>query len=500
VRGPVAQLKNEKRHLEAFSSGESGFGREGTSLTNPSAAVAGSRPAAPNPNVKRSLEGSIPSALLSFAAPSLVQILIQNAIAAVEIFLLSRLGVDPLAAISAVAPLASLFIAVTSVGMGGAVASAIAQALGAGRREDAAALAAQAVLLSLCFGVLTAAILIGFGPAIYGGLGARGEALGEALAYSNIVFGGSVCLWLLGSLTGVLRGMGNMKAAARVTIFRAAAALPLFFILIFGWGPVPAYGIVGAAVAMLTYQALGVVAMLVHLQSANSAIRLTLSGFRPQWQLCYRILKVACISSAQLVVTSVAAIVVTAFAGRFGVEALAGYGLAARLELLIFSLVLAFGVGTTTMVGICVGAGLSDRARRVTFVSCVMAAAIFGVIGFGVAMSGTWIAELFTHAEKVVAAAGGYFRVTGPVYGFMAVATVLFSAYQGWGRATLPLLTSLLRLAIVLAGGWAILRLPDAKLDWLYYSVAAAVIVATTTLAVMFALRPPSAAKKPVSG
>ena len=118
------------------------------------------------------------------------------------------------------------------------------------------------------------------------------------------------------------------------------------------------------------------------------------------------------------------------------------------------------------MVGICVGAGLFERARRVTLVCCVLSAAIFGALGVSVAASGYWIAERFTHAEKEVAAAGGYFRVAGPVYGFMAVATVLFSAYQGWGRVTLPLLTSLVGLAVVLVGGWVVLQLPDAKLDW----------------------------------
>ncbi len=90
------------------------------------------------------------------------------------------------------------------------------------------------------------------------------------------------------------------------------------------------------------------------------------------------------------------------------------------------------------MVDICVGAGLSDRARRVAFISCAMSAVIFGVLGLGVTLSGGWTAELFTHAENVVAAASGYFRVTRPVYGFMAVATVLFSAYQGWWRVMLP--------------------------------------------------------------
>jgi Na+-driven multidrug efflux pump len=105
-----------------------------------------------------------------------------------------------------------------------------------------------------------------------------------------------------------------------------------------------------------------------------------------------------------------------------------------------------------------------------------------------------------THAENVVAAASGYFRVTGPRSMASWPSPVLSSAYQGWGSATLPLLTSLLRLAVVLVGGWFILQLPDARLDRLHYQVAAAIIFATTTLAVIFALRPPNAPKKPVSG
>ena len=466
----------------------------------PSAAAATPRPALPNPNVKLSLEGSIPVVLLSLATPSLIQFLIQNAVAAIEILFLSRIGTDALAGISAVSPLATLFVGMTTVAMGGAVASAVAQSLGAGKSSETEALAVHAVLLALILGVASAAILIAFGPQIYSALGARDESLREALSYSNIVFGGSVTLWLLGSLTGILRGMGDMKSAARITIWRAVAALPLFFVLIFGWGPIPSLGIVGAAIAMLTYYMLGVVGMIVHLQSSKSAVRLKLSGFRLQRQLFQRLLKVAALSSGHVLAASAALLAITAFVARFGVEALAGYGLASRLELLISTLVLAFGVGTTTMVGVCVGAGLTERARRVTVVSCVMAAMIFGVLGLGVAASGRWIAELFTHAENVVVAASGYFRVTGLVYAFTAVSMMLFSAYQGWGRATVPLLTSLLRVAVVLVGGWVILQWPGAKLDWLYYLVAVSVAVAATTLAVIFALRPPGAARKAVSG
>ena len=429
--------------------------------------------------------------LVSFATPSLVQILVQSAIAVIEIFLLSRLGTDVLAGISAVFPIATLFIAITTVGMGGAIASAVARSLGAGNVSEAQALAAHAILLSLIFGAISTAALIFFGPEVYGLLGARGDSLNQALSYSNIVFGGSICLWLLGGLTAIVRGTGDMKTPARIAIFRAAAALPLFGMLIFGWGPVAGFGIAGAATAMLIYYTLGVIGLVVHLQSAKSPIHLAFSDFRPRWQLFSRILKVALLSSLQILVSNVALIAITAYVAHFGIEALAGYGLAARVELLISSMVLALGVGTTTMVGTCVGAGLEARARRVALVSCLLAAAIFAAIGLGVAFSGRSIAGLFTNVEGVVFAASGYFYATGMVYGFMAAFVILFSAYQGWGRATAPLLVSLLRVAIVLAGGW-MLQQQAPRLDWLYYLVAGSTVIGALTLGMVFAFRPPN--------
>jgi Na+-driven multidrug efflux pump len=134
--------------------------------------------------------------------------------------------------------------------------------------------------------------------------------------------------------------------------------------------------------------------------------------------------------------------------------------------------------------------GLVDRARRVTLVSCVLAAAIFGTAGLGVAASGRWIVEQFTDAKQVVLAASGYFHVIGFVHSFMAVSVMLFSAYQGWGRATVPLSTSPLRVAVVLLGGWVILQWPDPELSWLYYLVAVSIMLSASTLAVSLPFDP----------
>ena len=464
------------------------------------APVAASAISAPrNSNIDRAIKGSIPSVLLSFSAPSLLQILVQSAVAVLEILLLSRLGTDTLAGISAVFPITTLLISITVLGMGGAVTSAIARSLGAGNRTEAEALAMHAVMLAIAFGIVTAVILVGFGPEIYGALGARNAALDNALAYSNIVFGGAIGLWLLGSLTAIIRGTGDMRTPARIAIYRAAIALPLFVVLIFGYGPVPALGVGGGAIAMLSYYALGVVGMIMHLQS-GSPIRLNLSGLRPQWPLFVRILRVASPSCLQILVTNVALLMITAFVARFGTESLAGYGLASRLELLVSSMVLAIGVGTTTMVGINVGAGLTARARRVTFVSCALAAAIFEFLGICVALSGGWVSRLFTRVPEVIIASTGYFRAIGLVYGFMAASVILFSAYQGWGKAVPPLVVSLLRVALVLLGGWVVMQQAAPRLEWLYALIAGATVLGATVLGLTFVLRPPIRSQKPVSG
>jgi putative MATE family efflux protein len=460
-------------------------------MANLSIAAAAPRSPLQNPNIKRALEGSIPAVLLAFAAPSLVQMLVQSSVAVVEVLFLSRFGTDALAGISAVFPVVTLFVALTVVGMAGGVSSAIAQSLGAGKPREAEALAVHAIVLAVILGAISTAVVVGFGAQIYRALGAKGASLGQAVVYSNIVFGGAISLWLLGTLTAIVRGTGDMKSPARIAIARAAVAVPLFAILIFGWGPIPALGIVGAAIAMLIYYMLGVLGLIAHLQSSRSIIHLAPFSFALQWPLFARILKVAALSSAQLVVSNVVLIAITAYAARFGIEALAGYGLASRLELLISSLVLGFGVGTTTMVGICVGAGLVERARRVTLISCALAATLFGTLGMCVAVSGGWITRLFTNVEGIIFAGTAYFHAVGLVYGFLAISAMLFAAYQGWGRAVAPLFVGLLRLAVVLLGGWILLLQPGARLEWLFYLAAFSVVLAASVLGVVFLRWPP---------
>jgi putative MATE family efflux protein len=444
-----------------------------------------------NSSAQRSLEDPIVSTLFRFAAPNLIQIVVQSAVALVEVFFVSRLGTSALAGISVVFPIMTLLVGITSVGMAGAVASAIARALGAGQKSEAEALAMHAVLIAVVLGAISAAILLGFGTGLYRLLGASGASLGAALAYSNMFFGGAISLWLLGVLTAIVRGTGNMATPARIALLRAAVAVPLLAALIFGWGPIPGFGIAGAAIAMLSYYTIGVVALVVYLRSRSSILHLKFAGFELRRDLLARILKVGAVSSLQIVVANLILAAITALVAHFGVEALAGYGLASRLELLIFPVLLAWGVGTTTMVGTCVGAGLLERARRITLIASGLGALIFETIGLVLAIFSTGTIGLFTDAPNVALPGATYLQVTGPVYGFVGLSSVLFSAYQGWARMTAPFLTSLLRLGLAVSGGAIAVHGSNPQLETIYGAVAGSAVVAGLALGLLFLVKPP---------
>ena len=145
--------------------------------------------------------------------------------------------------------------------MGGGIASSIARALGGGRRADADALALHALAIALGFGVVFTAGVLGGGRSLYAAMGGTARVLEAALIYSNWIFAGAVFVWLFNSLSAVVRGTGNMALPAIVTVVGVAFLIPASPVLIFGWGPFPALGIAGGAVAFVGYYALGSVAL-----------------------------------------------------------------------------------------------------------------------------------------------------------------------------------------------------------------------------------------------
>ncbi len=249
--------------------------------------------------------------------------------------------------------------------VGGGISSSVARAIGGGRIHETAALVHHALAIAFLLGLVSAAVVLPFGPSIYRSMGASGASLGAALAYSNIVFGGIVLLWVLNALASLLRGSGNIAYPAAVICIGALILAAVSPVLIYGLGPFPRLGVAGAALAVVLYYAVGVVVLAARLASGRELVRLTLRGVHFQPEPFADILKVGAVSV--LIASSMTLIVAVtnAVIGRAGPATLAGYGAASRLEYLALSLTFGLGVPVVAMVGTCIGAADRRRARRI---------------------------------------------------------------------------------------------------------------------------------------
>ena len=170
------------------------------------------------------LDGPILRTLLWLAWPNVIALTAGTCVVIAETSYIGRLGVESLAAMALVFPIVILTMTMSGGAMGGGVASAIARALGAGDIERASTLAAHALLIGLCFGLVFMLGMLIFGPALLELLGGRGNVLAQAVAYTQIFFGGAVVPWLMNTMSGILRGTGNMKLPSLMML--SSADLP----------------------------------------------------------------------------------------------------------------------------------------------------------------------------------------------------------------------------------------------------------------------------------
>ena len=191
------------------------------------------------------LDGPILRTLLWLAWPNVIALTAGTCVVIAETSYIGRLGVESLAAMALVFPIVVLTMTMSGGAMGGGVASAIARALGAGDTERASTLASHALLIGLCFGLTFMLGMLIFGPALLELLGGRGNVLTQAVAYTQIFFGGAVVPWLMNTMSGILRGTGNMKLPSALMLSSAVCQIILGGTLGLGLGPIPQFGMRG---------------------------------------------------------------------------------------------------------------------------------------------------------------------------------------------------------------------------------------------------------------
>ncbi len=429
------------------------------------------------------LQAPLLPTLFRLATPNVIGLFATTIVIGYDGYILGRLGADALAGVALVFPLSMLMLQISAGGIGGAVTAGVARALGGGRAEDADRIAQHALLIAAVLAAIFMLVMLGFGGGIYRAMGGRDAALEAALSYSTVIFGGSLLICLANILAAIVRGAGNMVLPSAMLAGTAILHLFLCPLLVFGWGPVAGLGLAGAALSTLGTNLVAAAVLLAYLSNGRAAVQL----LRVRWDLrrefLRAILRVGAPASLSPILSNGSIAAATALIGSYGTAALAGYGVAARLEYIMIPIAFGFGTALTTLVATNMGAGQHERALRATWTGGAVVAILTGIIGIVAAIApGLWM-DLFSSDPEVLAIGSSYLRVVGGCYSLFGLGLALFFASQGAGRMFWPLAGSVARLVVVALGGWLAVHVWQVPASGFFMVIAAGFVIYAVMIA-----------------
>jgi putative MATE family efflux protein len=440
-------------------------------MTTGAEATSNARVATP-PRTRKLLEGPIAWTLLTLAAPNILVAASQTAVAIADAWYVGHLGIAPLAALALVFPIQQLMNMMSAGAMGGGISSAVARALGAGDDSRARRITVHALIIAAGMAALFTVLFAVLARPVFAAFGGTGEALDNAVAYAEILFGCAIVIWLANTLASLIRGTGNMSLPGAALTTCSLLGIPLSGALTLGWAGLPGLGIIGPPLAFIASTSVAALVMLVYLASGRTGLSLRFDAPLDR-QIFSDILKVGALACGNALFTVATVVIVTALVARYGTAALAGYGLGSRLELLLVPITSSVGIAMTAMVGANRGAKAFARARRIAWIGGLSVLAGTGVIGLVAAIAPDLWIGLFTTNDQAAEVTRLYFRIAGGFFGLFGLGQALYFATQGTGNMAAPFTAGFLRLALAGGIGTLVSTVLGAPLAWLFACVAA---------------------------
>ena len=398
--------------------------------------------------------GNLMRAIALLAIPMVLEMLMQSVFGVVDIYFVGRLGP---AAVAGVGLTDELLTLVFALGMGLAVATTalVARRIGEGDPEAASEAAAQALLVGAAFSVPIAFLGVFFAPEMIGLLGATPEVVEAGAPYCAVLFGTNVVIMYLFLINAIFRGAGDAFLAMKALWLANLLNMILDPLLIFGLGPFPELGVVGAAVA--TSVGRGVAVLYQFRVLGRSRVPIRREHLRLVADVMRRLLRVAGPAIVQFTVGMASWVVVFALLARFGSAVLAGYTIAIRI--LIFALLPSWGMGNAaaTLVGQNLGAGQPARAERSVWVTSFANMVFLGIAAALMILFDQELIALFNADADVVREGAAALRIISYTYVFFAFGLVVSQAFNGAGDTRTPTWINLVCLWVVqLPLAWAL--------------------------------------------
>ena len=382
-------------------------------------------------------KGSMRRAIFLLAVPMVVEMIMEAIFAVVDIFFVAKLGADAIATVGITESLITIVYAM-AVGLSMATTALVSRRIGEKDKAGASRAAFQSILTGSIVSIFIAIPGIFFAGDLLMLMGASENMYSQMSSYTTIMLGGNIVIMLLFIINAIFRSAGDAAISMRILILANVLNIVLDPILIFGFGPIPALGIKGAAVATNIGRGLAVIYQFYLLFNGNKRVQLTVKNIRIHYATIRQLIKLSLGGVGQHLIATSSWIGLVRIISIFGSEALAGYTIAIRV--IIFSLLPAWGISNAaaTLVGQNLGANQPNRAAKSVWTVGLVNIIYMGLIGIVLFIFPIPIIQLFTDDVTIIRSGISSLRIISLGFIFYGLGMVMVQALNGAGDTITP--------------------------------------------------------------
>ena len=381
--------------------------------------------------------GSIRKAIFMLSIPMILEMMMESVFAVVDIAYVSRVSVNAVATIGLTESVITLVYAI-AIGLSMAATAVVARRIGEKDVKGAREAAMQAILL----GVFVAAIIgvLGFlySKEILALMGGEPDLIEEGYGYTKLLIGGNITIVLLFLINAIFRGAGDASMAMWTLVLSNTLNIILDPIFIFGLGPVPEFGVMGAAIATNIGRGSAVIFQLLILFYGWGRIKLGLEDILLRAKVMYNLIKVSLGGIAQFLIGTSSWVFLMRIMSEFGSEVLAGYTIAIRVMMFTFMPAWGMSNAAATLVGQNLGAKQPDRAEKSVWLTGRYNAVFMVMVSVLYLIFAKEIISLFNDTSSVIENGALCLRVVAAGYLFYAYGMVISQSFNGAGDTRTP--------------------------------------------------------------
>lgn len=425
--------------------------------------------------------GSIRKAIFMLSIPMILEMLMESTFALVDIIFVSRISVNAVATVGLTESVITLLYAV-AIGLSMAATAVVARRIGEKDKKGASKAAVQAIFLGALVAVIIGVLGIIYPKEILALMGGEASLIEEGYGYTRILIGGNITIMMLFLINAIFRGAGDASVAMWMLVISNGLNIILDPIFIFGLGPIPAYGVEGAAIATTIGRGVAVTGQFMILIFGWSRIKIGIKDFIIDLKVMWNLIKVSLGGIGQFLIGTSSWVFLMRIMSEFGSDVLAGYTISIRV--MLFTLMPSWGMSNAaaTLVGQNLGAKQPERAEKSVWKTGKYNAILMVVISVIYLVFATFIVGMFSDVEDVVKYGALSLQIITAGYVFYAYGMVVTQSFNGAGDTRTPTIINFFCF-------W-VFQLPFAYLaaftfDWGPVGVFVAITLAEILIAVM---------------